>query len=363
MLVGTVPSGGPEHAQVPDVDGAALRAVPPSGAVAVGTTWPDLAEMSITRLIAPARGDAVELTVVGVHRVQRAVRRRSCCTTCRPARSPPSSGFATGCAAWNALRFAIMRPAAVVADPDDAVGDARHAVRAAGAGQQRVQRWPMKATLETPLTRLPSAGLVWLEGSALTTVVTVTGRASPSRCARPAPGCWCCPCRARPRPQPARHLPTVECEPPRPPSATYRLPSGAEREPARVVESGGEDPHVDRRRAVRAGAAVSGRHAAACQRRGRRQQRDRRDHAFHDAPLVSWEVSSRPVPDRAARSPCRRRGRSRRPADLRRRHGAGSPRGCWPGRCRPFRARHRQARPGRNCGSSESRLVSAPLRG
>ena len=30
----------------------------------------------------------------------------------------------------------------------------------------------MKATLETPLTRLPLAGLVWLEGSAFTTVVT-----------------------------------------------------------------------------------------------------------------------------------------------------------------------------------------------
>ena len=30
----------------------------------------------------------------------------------------------------------------------------------------------MNATLETPLTRLPSAALVWLEGSALTTVET-----------------------------------------------------------------------------------------------------------------------------------------------------------------------------------------------
>jgi hypothetical protein len=29
-----------------------------------------------------------------------------------------------------------------------------------------------KATLETPLTRLPRAGLVWLEGSASTTVET-----------------------------------------------------------------------------------------------------------------------------------------------------------------------------------------------
>ena len=33
----------------------------------------------------------------------------------------------------------------------------------------------MKATLETPLTRLPEAGLVWLEGSASTTVETTPG--------------------------------------------------------------------------------------------------------------------------------------------------------------------------------------------
>jgi len=34
----------------------------------------------------------------------------------------------------------------------------------------------MKATLETPLTTLPAAGLVWLDGSAFTTVVTVPDR-------------------------------------------------------------------------------------------------------------------------------------------------------------------------------------------
>jgi hypothetical protein len=34
----------------------------------------------------------------------------------------------------------------------------------------------MKATLETPLTRLPRAGLVWDEGSAFTTVVTLPDR-------------------------------------------------------------------------------------------------------------------------------------------------------------------------------------------
>ena len=34
----------------------------------------------------------------------------------------------------------------------------------------------MKATAETPLTRLPTAALVWLEGSASTTVETTPRR-------------------------------------------------------------------------------------------------------------------------------------------------------------------------------------------
>jgi hypothetical protein len=34
----------------------------------------------------------------------------------------------------------------------------------------------MKATLDTPLTRPPLAALVWLEGSAFTTVVTIPCR-------------------------------------------------------------------------------------------------------------------------------------------------------------------------------------------
>ena len=34
----------------------------------------------------------------------------------------------------------------------------------------------MKATLETPLARLPVAGVVWLEGSASTTVETTPAR-------------------------------------------------------------------------------------------------------------------------------------------------------------------------------------------
>jgi hypothetical protein len=40
----------------------------------------------------------------------------------------------------------------------------------------RVSWRPMKVTLDTPLTRLPRAGLVWLEGSAFTTVVTTPAR-------------------------------------------------------------------------------------------------------------------------------------------------------------------------------------------
>ena len=53
------------------------------------------------------RGDAVELTVVGVHRVERAVERGMLYQVPSGSKSS-SSGLATGCAFWNALRFAII---------------------------------------------------------------------------------------------------------------------------------------------------------------------------------------------------------------------------------------------------------------
>src|ERR1700757_1980447 len=83
----------------------------------------------------------------------------------------PSSGFATGFAAWNALRSAIIvqllpstrnTPFGTVGTPCEQPAPARSPYS-----------WlPMKATLETPLTRFPRATLVSLDGSESTTVET-----------------------------------------------------------------------------------------------------------------------------------------------------------------------------------------------
>src|SRR5437868_1567238 len=79
---------------------------------------------------------------------------------------------------------------------------------------------PMKVTSATPLTRLPSATLVWLDGrlSAITvrTPVRLTFEMWAVRPLVYGPtGATTCV-----------HWPTVVVAPPRPPSATYRLPSG-----------------------------------------------------------------------------------------------------------------------------------------
>src|SRR5580700_2769705 len=81
----------------------------------------------------------------------------------------------------------------------------------------------MNATSATPLTRLPNAALVWLEGRLSATVVTTPWASTLEiRAVKPpvyGPG---------PAGGPAACLqnPTVERVPPAPPSATYRFPSG-----------------------------------------------------------------------------------------------------------------------------------------
>ena len=77
----------------------------------------------------------------------------------------------------------------------------------------------MNATLETPLTRLPSAGLVWLDGSALTTVETAPAGLT-FEIRPPRTGSFTLPVYGAAAPCACSHWPTVECEPPRPPSAT-----------------------------------------------------------------------------------------------------------------------------------------------
>jgi hypothetical protein len=72
---------------------------------------------------------------------------------------------------------------------------------------------------------LPSAGLVWLDGSPRTTTertpAGVTFEIRP-----PSTGLFVLPVYGAAAPDTCRHLPTVECDPPRPPSATYRSPRG-----------------------------------------------------------------------------------------------------------------------------------------
>src|SRR6476469_8106719 len=93
----------------------------------------------------------------------------------------------------------------------------------------------MNATLETPLTRLPSAGLVWLDGSPRTTTerapAGVTFEIRP-----PSTGLFVLPVYGAAPPDACRHLPTVECDPPSPPSATYRSPFGPKTSPRGLLK-------------------------------------------------------------------------------------------------------------------------------
>src|SRR6185437_11427969 len=95
--------------------------------------------------------------------------------------------------------------------------------------------WPTKATLETPLTRLPSAGAVWLDGSPRTTIERtppgVTLEIRP-----PSTGFPLLPVYGAAAPDACRHFPTVECDPPRPPSATYRSPFGPKTSPRGLLK-------------------------------------------------------------------------------------------------------------------------------
>src|SRR6185437_1233484 len=84
-------------------------------------------------------------------------------------------------------------------------------------------------------TRLPSAGLVWLDGSPRTTVdrtpAGVTLEIRP-----PSTGLFVLPVYGAAPPDACLHLPTVEWDPPRPPSATYRSPLGPNTRPRGLLK-------------------------------------------------------------------------------------------------------------------------------
>jgi hypothetical protein len=164
--------------------------------------------MSITRLIAPAgvtRSSSPWLESIGYSAPPKAIMEYQV-----PSGSKSSgSGWATGCAFWNALRFAISfhrpcRPTLITP-----FGTPGRPCEQPAPDSSAYSRRPMNATADTPLTTPPTALLARLEGSASTTVDTTPDRLTrairpPSRrlCVLPvygaaAPAAW-------------RHRPTVE---------------------------------------------------------------------------------------------------------------------------------------------------------
>ncbi len=136
-----------------------------------------------------------------------------------------ASGLATGCAAWNALRFAIILHVPFFRTRITPFGMFGTPCQQPAPARSAYSLWPRNPTLETPLTRLPVAAVVWLDGSPLTTVfrtpLGVTFEIRPPRT-----GLFVLPVYGAAAPDAWVHVPTVEWEPPRPPSATYRSPSG-----------------------------------------------------------------------------------------------------------------------------------------
>src|SRR3954462_10605624 len=88
----------------------------------------------------------------------------------------------------------------------------------------------MKATLETPLTRFPKAALVSLDGSESTTVETAPAGLT-LEIRPPNTGLFVLPVYGAAAPAACGHSQTVKSEPPRPPSPTWRLPSGRKASP------------------------------------------------------------------------------------------------------------------------------------
>src|SRR6478672_9179748 len=124
----------------------------------------------------------------------------------------------------NSLRFAI-----IVHDPSDATRTTPFGTSATPCEQpapaSSAYIWlPTNATSETPLTRLPDASAVMLEGSPLASVdrtpAGVTIEIRP-----PLTGSFVLPVYGPIGGSTCAHWPTVESVPPRPPSATYRFPS------------------------------------------------------------------------------------------------------------------------------------------
>src|SRR5262245_1108058 len=130
----------------------------------------------------------------------------------------------------NSLRFAI-----IVQDPFEATRITPFGTAATPCEQpapaSTAYIWlPTKATSATPLISGPTPGAVWLEGSPLAKVVrTPAGDTFEMR--PPLTGSFVLPVYGPIGGSTWSHWPTVESVPPRPPSATYRFPSGPHSSP------------------------------------------------------------------------------------------------------------------------------------
>src|ERR1051326_6096763 len=131
-----------------------------------------------------------------------------------------SSGAATGCVFTHALRSAITFQEPLLFTFATPFGTDGTPCEQPAPTSNAYISLPTKATSATPETRLPSAALVWLEGKLSATVVltpwALIFEILPLvTLPRYGPAPWAC-----------SHNPTVETVPPKPPSATYKFPSG-----------------------------------------------------------------------------------------------------------------------------------------
>src|SRR5678816_3085083 len=131
------------------------------------------------------------------------------------------SGLATGWVFWNALRFATSVAAPVELMRTTALSRPRTPCEQPAPPISAYMVLPMNAMSATPLVSAPVCALVWLDGSLLVTVVrtpcgVIFEILPPTELPvyGPIGGITCGQC------------PAVDCVPPLPPSATYRLPSG-----------------------------------------------------------------------------------------------------------------------------------------
>src|SRR5580704_289211 len=180
----------------------------------------NVCEMSITRLTWPSGVTVSTSWWLG----STAYRRPSALTRLYQVPSGSKSarsGLAAGCDIKKALRSAtwVTRWCSGSTRRTALTVPARPCEQPAPASTAYSRR-PMKATSATPLTKLPTAALVVLDGNPSTTVARLPVCTSIREIRAVIPPAY------GPAPGTCGHCPIVDAVPPTPPSATYGLPSG-----------------------------------------------------------------------------------------------------------------------------------------